>query len=52
MANEEVRLVNRRELASLVGRLSFFSNAIPSSRAYYLRRLYCCLHDGMLGSHD
>ena len=51
MANEEVRLVNRRELASLVGLLSFFSKAIPSSRAY-LRRLYCCLHDGMLGSHD
>jgi hypothetical protein len=51
MANEEVRLVNRRELASLVGLLYFFSKAFPSSRAY-LRRLCCCLHDGMRGSHD
>jgi hypothetical protein len=46
-----VQQVNRRELASLVGLLSFFSKAIPSSRAF-LRWLYCCLHDDMHGSHD
>jgi hypothetical protein len=36
--------VHRRQLASLVGLLSFFSKAVPASRAY-LRRLYSCLHD-------
>jgi hypothetical protein len=51
MASEEVQQVNRRELASLVGLLSFFSKAIPSSRAF-LRRLYGCLHQGLRGSHD
>jgi hypothetical protein len=34
-----------------VGVLSFFSRAVPLSRAY-LRRLYSCLHDGLHGSHD
>jgi hypothetical protein len=43
--------VNRRELASLVGLLSFFSKAIPSPRAF-LRRLYGCLHQGLHSSHD
>jgi hypothetical protein len=39
------------ELASLVGLLSFFSKAVPSSRAF-LRRLCGCLHQGLHGSHD
>ena len=51
MARDDVGMVNRRELASLVGLLSFFSKAIPSSRAF-LRRLYGCLHDGLHGSTD
>jgi hypothetical protein len=38
--------VHRRQLASLVGLLSFFSKAVPASRAY-LRRLYSCLHQGL-----
>jgi site-specific DNA-cytosine methylase len=38
--------VNRRQLASLVGLLCFFSRAIPASRAF-LRRLYGCIHTGV-----
>ena len=43
--------VIRRQLASLVGLLSFFSKAVPASRAY-LRRLYSCLHEGVEVAHD
>jgi hypothetical protein len=43
--------VHRRQLASLVGLLSFFSKAVPASRAY-LRRLYSCLHEGVKEAHD
>jgi hypothetical protein len=43
-AAEETSAINRRTLASLVGLLSFFSRAVPASRAY-LRRLYSCIHD-------
>ena len=43
--------VHRRQLASLVGLLSFFSKAVPASRAY-LRRLYSCLHEGVEEAHD
>ena len=43
-AASETSAINRRLLASLVGLLSFFSRAVPASRAY-LRRLYSCIHD-------
>jgi hypothetical protein len=43
--------VHRRQLASLVGLLSFFSKAVPASRAH-LRRLYSCLHEGVEVARD
>jgi hypothetical protein len=45
-AAKETSAISRRTLhvASLVGLLSFFSRAVPASRAY-LRRLYSCIHD-------
>jgi hypothetical protein len=52
-AAKETSAINRRTLASLVGLLSFFSRAVPASRAY-LRRLYSCIHDvgKEQGAHD
>jgi hypothetical protein len=43
--------VHRRQLASLMGLLSFFSKAVPASRAYF-RRLYSCLHEGVEVARD
>ena len=51
LVDQDNPLVNRRSLASLVGLLSFFGKAIPSSRAF-LRRLYGCLHGGAGDAHD
>jgi hypothetical protein len=36
-------LVNRRELASLIGQLAFYSRVLPPARGF-LRSLYSCLH--------
>ena len=35
--------VNRRELASLIGQLAFYSRVLPPARGF-LRNLYSCLH--------
>jgi hypothetical protein len=45
--------VHRRQLASLVGLLSFFSKAVPASRAYLWRLSVApCLHDGVEVARD
>ena len=42
-SNEAGSSVNRRELASLIGQLAFYSRVLPPARGF-LRNLYSCLH--------